>query len=109
MSENKKTNELFRIDINQSVDSFSKLDINMQSKIIDIASSKSTEGILDKFFGTDRKRNATYVSMIIILVLILYGSVVSFNLPSDYSNEIWKMIIPIITLSIGYVFGNDDK
>lgn len=61
-------------------------------------------GLLGKIFGADN-RAASNIAGTVIILLVISGICVSFwgsNVPTiDY----WKVITPIITLTLGYLFG----
>ena len=62
-------------------------------------------GCLGKFFGSSENA-PTNIAGLVALLLILTG-IASILWPSGVitPQEIWKVIIPIITMILGYLFG----
>lgn len=65
-------------------------------------------GVLGRFFGSGDNVKLN-IAGITISLLLVFGIVFTFL---DYYNnkngfEIWKIITPIITLSLGYIFGKN--
>lgn len=93
-----------------SPDSFVKLDAEIQDKIISgINDNKSKEGgILGRFFGTKPMNIAMNIAFMIcaILFFIVVVDFIRICIQGESFNmELLKTIIPVITLSLGYIFG----
>jgi hypothetical protein len=71
-------------------------------------------GWLGKFFGTN-SRVPVYIAGLAILLLLLTGISYSFlslyngNIPFDNVIKLWGLITPVITLSLGYIFGKGTR
>lgn len=69
-------------------------------------------GRLGKFFGTKSENISLYIAFLICMCLIVVGLIYIF-LPAEYkvnSNlEFWQIIAPIITGTLGYIFGAGAK
>lgn len=77
---------------------------NRQKEILD-----KKLGYVGQFFGEDTN-SARNITAVIVLSLIVGGSIVSgiiyfVNQDKDLILKIWSGIFPIITLSLGYLFG----
>lgn len=63
-------------------------------------------GWLGKIIGSPRNAGNN-IAFAVVLAVILAGIIASF-FPGDRV-EFWKVIVPIITLALGYVFGQNAK
>lgn len=65
-------------------------------------------GLLGKCFGS--KANApSNIAGCLLVVLITSGVAVLFVTSNIPPSEYWKMITPLITMSLGYIFGKSSK
>lgn len=81
----------------------------LQSKKMDLeARQKDRElGWVGRVIGTPPNAT-TNLALVIIVSVLVAGVVISFALPNDRL-EFWKVIIlPILTLTLGYVLGKKD-
>ena len=73
------------------------------------AQNKSQEGgQLGKFLGTNPKNASMHIALILCVILLLYCGFDLFHSflgENTINKEIWDAILPIITLSLGYIFG----
>ena len=61
-------------------------------------------GILGRFFGS-ASRAPTSIAGIIALLLTL-ACIVSLFVPTNIlASELWKLVLPVITAVLGYLFG----
>ena len=88
-----------------STEQFSQLDSKMQNKIINCfyTESNKTEGIFGKILGNNPSHIAMYIALILCLSLLF------LTLNPNLTIEKLDVIIPVITLYIGYLFGNNSK
>lgn len=102
---------------------FSELPENPETsrKIIDNTfkeSKMSRElGILGQFFGSGKSLKLYIAGLVILILLttgIIYTICVVFRSPSENKMiigilEFWGIITPMITLSLGYIFGKKEE
>ena len=76
--------------------------------------SNNELGILGKFFGSGNSLSKN-IAGITICILLIIGTIYTFILlfKEDKSNdlpikEFWGVILPLITLTIGYLFGKKE-
>ena len=63
-------------------------------------------GILGRFFGAGKSASFN-ISGLVLILLIGLGAYLYISQPSQAS-EYWKLIIPILTGIIGFLFGKTD-
>lgn len=95
-------------------DSFLKLDPATQKQIINAIKSDNEKpgGLLGKLLGTRRDNLAIHAILIIclaLLVLIALDNLHAYFTGSEINMELLNIIIPVITLAIGYIIGNSAK
>lgn len=61
-------------------------------------------GKIGEWFGTGDQLGKS-IAAIIIVVLLVGGIMAILIIPWENAIEFWKLIIPIVTLSLGYIFG----
>lgn len=95
---------------------FSVLDKEMQrsiiNNIVESEEKKHGAGFLGKFLGTNVQNAVIHVGFLICAALILIMAidcVVACAKNRDINIELLKMIIPVITLYLGYIFGKNSK
>lgn len=94
---------------------FWKLNDGLKEAVIKSAYDDRTDdreiGFLGKFFGKDSKRISLYIAWIICMTLLGIGFIYILIDP-EYkvidNLEFWKLIAPIITASLGYIFGKQE-
>lgn len=85
---------------------FSKLSEEQKNNVLLQYNEEQRRGKLDKFFGD--KCVQTYIAFIICLILLVIGllnNIIEYLINKTISYEIWNIFGPIITLSLGYMFG----
>ena len=92
-------------------DRFLRLDPATQKQIIGAvkADIEKSGGMLGKFLGTRRDNLAIHTILIICLALILLivlDNLHAYVTGAEISMELIKVIIPVITLAIGYIIGS---
>lgn len=92
-------------------DSFLKLDPAIQKQIICAikTDNEKSGGLLGKFLGIKRDNLAIHAIFIIclaLLVLIVLDNLHAYYTGSDINMELINIIIPVITLAIGYIIGS---
>lgn len=95
-------------------DSFLKLDPEIQKQIISTvkADTQKSGGLLGKLLGTKRDNLTIHAILIIcltLLVLIIFDNLHAYFTGTNINMELIKIIIPVITLAIGYIIGNSTK
>ena len=72
---------------------------------------KQDIGFLGRFFGCldHASKNITAVIIILLIIVVSTMSVVVYIVDKDldFIKSIWTGIIPIISLALGYLFGNN--
>ncbi len=61
-------------------------------------------GWLGKFFGAPT-HSPTNIAGFLIILLVATGILLTFLYGTSNSIEYWTLMLPIITLSLGYIFG----
>lgn len=65
-------------------------------------------GLLGKCFGS--KHNAPiYIAGLFVMVLVVSGITVLFTSSAIPAGEYWKIIAPLMTMALGYIFGKSSK
>ena len=95
-------------------ESFLKLDPAIQKQILNSIKSDSEKsgGLLGKLLGTKRDNLAIHTILIICLALILLiivDNVHAYFIGLEINMELINIIIPVITLALGYIICNRDK
>ena len=95
-------------------DSFLKLDPAIQKQIINAikTDTEKSGGLLGKFLGTKRDNLAIHAVLIIclsLLLLIILDNLYAYITGAEINMELVNIIIPVITLAIGYIIGNSSK
>lgn len=93
---------------------FASLDDNLKNMVLDsfenllMSEEKKNFGLMGKLFGNYSKNITLYITFIILVLLIVAG-LMHILLPPEYTQttnlEFWKIIGPIITCALGYIFG----
>ena len=73
----------------------------IKSKAMDLES-----GLLGKIFGAPTHSPANIAGLAIILLLVP-GIILLFVQGSTSASDYWTLILPIITLALGYIFGKN--
>lgn len=74
--------------------------------------TKKDNGIMGKLFGNRAKNTSLYIAFLVATLLITVGLIYIF-LPPQYKGttnlEFWQIIGPIISGTLGYIFGSSSK
>jgi hypothetical protein len=78
------------------------------SESINMDLERLNAGLCGKFWGTTGNAQSNIAGMTVIICLLIASMATYFSKGSDnqYSYEIWKYISPIITGSLGFLFGH---
>ena len=98
------------IDLNK-LSNDSKVNQNFIEKTFEENKISKEIGFLGNFFGSGESVKMNIAGLTIV-ILILFGIaytllVYYFNKKSDF--QIWNVLTPIITLSLGYIFGKNSN
>ena len=121
MSENGKLNENLDKDFNDNTvgsflhpEVFNKLNDDLKSKVIETYSANQKDinnkkrGKLASLLGSNSKNIPLYIAFVICILLIIIGVQFQF-IPEEKRDdtviEFWKLIFPIITSILGFIFG----
>lgn len=91
-------------------DNFVNLNSNLQNKIIDAVDSdkKRDGGLMGRFLG-NRKENAAIHSSLLICGFLIFFLIIdcvhSYCSNTSINMELVNTIIPVVTISLGYIFG----
>lgn len=93
---------------------FTSLDDKIKEVVLDtleilvIGEAKKNFSLMGKLFGNNSKNITLYITFITLVLLIVVG-LVHILLPLEYTQttnlEFWQTIVPIITATLGYIFG----
>ena len=106
---NQKINDHDSISTILSSDNFLNLDTNIQNRIIDTVHTDKEKdgGTMGKFLGTNSSNAAMHIALIIcglLLLIIIIDMFHSYYINSNINMELINLIIPVVTLSLGYIF-----
>lgn len=92
---------------------FVKILPEMQSKVIDnVAQTHKLEiGFMGKLLSTRMPNMAVYSSFLLCIVLLCFALMcilLSKYFCTSFIMELTKIIIPVVTMSLGYMFGKND-
>lgn len=109
MSSSKKTKEETIASLLES-DSFSNLKPTIQKQIIDYMeqSTNKTGGIMGKLLGNKPANLAIHAILLLcllLLLLVLVDNLYAYQTGNAINMELINIIIPVITLAIGYIIG----
>lgn len=65
-------------------------------------------GILGKFFGTS-DNVSTYIAGVVVIAVVITGLIASFFPGGTTAVETWKIITPIVTMILGFLFGKQNS
>ena len=93
-----------------SSENFLNLDKNLQNKIIESVSQETAKkgGWMGKFLGTNSTNASMHIALILCGLLILLLAIDffhSYHIETDINMDLVGTIIPVVTLSLGYIFG----
>lgn len=68
-------------------------------------------GFMGKFLGANPKNASIHIALIICVILLVFCLVdllQSYRPQSAISSQVWDYVFPVITLSLGYIFGKSE-
>ena len=91
-------------------ENFLNFDQNLQKKIIDtVYSDKEKDGgVMGKFLGNKPANASMNISLILcalLIVVLIADFIHSLCVSESINMELVKTVVPVITLSLGYIFG----
>ena len=91
-------------------ENFLNLDQNLQNKIIDtVYSDKEKDGgVMGKFLGNkpaNASMNICLILCVLLIIILLVDIIHSYCVSEDINMELVNTVVPVITLSMGYIFG----
>lgn len=99
-----------------SEDSFNRLSEEQKGIVLsgynDITNKWVDGGELGKILGANTKNASIHIALILsIIVLVFCGLDLlhSFGDGNILSKDMWEAVLPIVTLSLGYIFGKSEK
>lgn len=85
-----------------------KTDSAQSDYLLKAQEMKLEAGVVGSFFGSTQ-RAASSIAWVMIFLLVGAGILVLFIPCSIQTVEYWKIVSPLITLALGYLFGRTDK
>ena len=99
-------------DISQK--SFDKLNDEQKNIILNgnnsIHEKEKDSGLIGKFLGSNPKNASIHFSFVICvisLLICLADLIHSFRTSQMITSEVWNFLVPIVSMSIGYIFGKE--
>lgn len=74
--------------------------------------NKLKAGKFGELLGTNIKNESIHIALIICVILLFFclaDLILSFLTQRTINMELWNLVIPVITLSLGYIFGKSEK
>lgn len=77
----------------------------------ELAIQRGKMGLLGRLFGAD-ENSSKNITLIIIVFILAIAILLTYQNPdnkdnSDFAYKIWDKVFPIVTLSLGYIFGKN--
>lgn len=99
-----------------SEENFNKLNDSQKEMVLlgnnEVVSKDKDSGIIGRLVGANTKNASIHIALVISVILLLFlgmDLVHSFMSEQKWNVEMWDKILPIITLVLGYIFGNKGK
>lgn len=91
-------------------ENFLSLDTDLQNKIIDTVHNDKEKdgGTMGKFLGTKPTNVSIHVALILcmcLLLVLLIDCIHSYYIGQGTNMDLVNVIVPVFSLSIGYIFG----
>ncbi len=91
-------------------ENFVNLDQNLQNKIIDtVYSDKEKDGgVMGKFLGNkpaNASMNICLILCVLLIVILVVDIIHSYHVGESINMDLVNTVVPVITLSMGYIFG----
>ena len=93
---------------NMLTSNFSNLNDDLQNTLVTQYVEQKKKGLLDNFFGLKPEIYMAFIICVLIIIIACILSFMEYKITKTFSYEIWKQIVPIITLALGYIFGKKD-
>lgn len=74
--------------------------------------NKLKAGKFGELLGTNIKNESIHIALIICVILLFFclaDLILSFWTQRTINMDLWNLVIPVITLSLGYIFGKSEK
>lgn len=84
-----------------------KMELDAEARKLTIEAEAKKLGLEVGWIGTvigSAKNAPNNIAFLVLLLVMIAGFVVAFVYPQDRV-EFWKTILPVLTLALGYVFG----
>lgn len=112
MEENKQSAALAELELQREEHQF-QLKMQQQQHSHENELKNKEIGWLGKFFGSENNSARNMAITVIILVILgamSFSICVLFNSQLDNAliKEVWNLVVPIITLALGYIFGKNN-
>ena len=97
-----------------SSDNFVKIDPDMQNKIIDTVHSNIEKdgGVMGKFLGNRPTNASMHISLLLcmfLIIILLVDTIHSYCVGENINIELVNVVVPVISLSLGYIFGKSSN
>ena len=91
-------------------ENFLNLDQNLQNKVIDTVYSDREKdgGVMGKFLGNkpaNASMNIGLILCVLLIIVLLVDIIHSYCVGESINMELVNTVVPVITLSMGYIFG----
>lgn len=95
-------------------EAFQNVPENIQEKALNSIQIKNENkgGFMGKIFGTEKENAAMHIAFALCCILLIFcgiDMIHAFNLKETGYTELVKAVLPIVTLTIGYIFGKGEK
>ena len=92
---------------------FSSLSDERQKQILNTIDEEKRRdgGLMGRFFGTKRELASMNIAAFICIILVVFCvifSIIDYKISNEIHMNLINTILPIISLSLGYIFGKSD-
>lgn len=107
---NQNLNGTDPISVIMESENFVNFDQNLQNKIIDtVYNDKEKDGgVMGKFLGnkpTNASMNICLILCVLLIIVLVVDIIHSYCVGKSINMDLVKTVIPVIALSMGYIFG----
>lgn len=97
-----------------SSENFLSLDSDLQNKIINTIADEKVKkgGFMGRFLGTEPTNVSMHIALLlcgILIVLLAIDFFHAYRTEQQINMDLVNTIIPVVTLSLGYIFGRGSK